>query len=86
MKQLLLTAIMAVLAGLSSLQAQTYPARPITIVVPFPAGGPTDLIARVKDPGQSEMRAGVGGVKQDGFTEFHFRFVMQSGDTGALRQ
>src|ERR1700719_4477619 len=27
--------------------AQTCPARPITIVVPFPAGGPTDTLGRV---------------------------------------
>jgi tripartite-type tricarboxylate transporter receptor subunit TctC len=27
--------------------AQTYPARPITMIVPFPAGGPTDVVARV---------------------------------------
>jgi len=28
-------------------RAQTYPSRTITIIVPFPAGGPTDAIARV---------------------------------------
>jgi tripartite-type tricarboxylate transporter receptor subunit TctC len=28
-------------------QAQAYPMRPITIVVPYPAGGPTDTLARI---------------------------------------
>src|SRR6516162_3574513 len=28
-------------------RAQSYPSRPITMIVPFPAGGPTDTIGRI---------------------------------------
>jgi tripartite-type tricarboxylate transporter receptor subunit TctC len=36
-----------VAAGTLAAQAQGYPSRNITIVVPYPAGGPTDTIARI---------------------------------------
>jgi tripartite-type tricarboxylate transporter receptor subunit TctC len=48
MKALLATCALAVTFGASSTgTAQSYPARPITIVVPFSAGGPTDTLARI---------------------------------------
>ena len=31
----------------TEVSAQVYPSRPITVIVPFPAGGPTDTIARI---------------------------------------
>ena len=50
--------------------AQAYPSKPVRVIVPFPPGGTTDLIARIMQPrfqetlGQSvliENRAGAGG-------------------------
>src|SRR5438067_9571957 len=38
---------LALLAGGACADAQTYPTRPITIVVPFPPGGSTDVVARI---------------------------------------
>ena len=43
-----LTAIMAAVTVLCGpAVAQTYPSRPVTMIVPFPAGGPTDSVARI---------------------------------------
>jgi len=41
------TVAAAALAAAGSLRAQTWPAKPLRMVVPFPAGGPTDSFARL---------------------------------------
>ena len=43
----LLAAIAITLAGAGNAHAESFPSRPITIVVPYPAGGPTDTLARI---------------------------------------
>jgi tripartite-type tricarboxylate transporter receptor subunit TctC len=43
----LLTLLVATLAGIVGANGQTYPARPITMVVPFAVGGPVDVVARI---------------------------------------
>ena len=56
-KLLLAAAVASIAAGIGDAAAQTYPSRPITVIVPFPAGGPTDTTARVITEG---MRAALG--------------------------
>ncbi len=69
---LYLGASVALLPGPSRIaRAQTYPARPVTLIVPYPAGGSTDVVLRTlaraaEQPlGQSivvENRPGAGGT------------------------
>ncbi len=47
MRKLVALVLLFVAAGFSGARADTYPSRTITIVVPYPAGGPTDTIARI---------------------------------------
>ena len=71
MKPLLLSIALAfLLQSAPDASAQTYPSRPITMVVPFAAGGPVDVVARVlsepmrKSLGQSvvvDYTTGAGG-------------------------
>jgi tripartite-type tricarboxylate transporter receptor subunit TctC len=42
-----LIAALATLVGIATASAQSYPARPITAIVPASAGGPTDTIGRI---------------------------------------
>ena len=57
-----------ILFGAAAAQAQTYPSRPITLVVPFPPGGSTDAAARIMAErmratlGQSVVIENVGGA------------------------
>lgn len=50
-------ALAASLAGTCGALAQVYPSRPITVVVPFAAGGATDVVARVM---AERMRSSLG--------------------------
>jgi tripartite-type tricarboxylate transporter receptor subunit TctC len=50
-------ALSTILGFAGSTAAQVYPSRPVTMVVPYPAGGPTDTIGRIMAEG---LRASLG--------------------------
>jgi tripartite-type tricarboxylate transporter receptor subunit TctC len=68
LKGMALCALAFALAQPVAAQAQSYPTRPITVVVPFPAGGPSDVVARIiteamgKSLGQTMVIENVGGA------------------------
>jgi tripartite-type tricarboxylate transporter receptor subunit TctC len=54
----LLTALVLGLATAAGVQAQGWPDKPVTLLVPFPPGGSTDLIARTLSPKLQEKFGG----------------------------
>jgi tripartite-type tricarboxylate transporter receptor subunit TctC len=68
MKHTFKLALTALVLACGSAQAQPYPNKPITLVVPFAAGGPTDVVARMmaipmgKSLGQSVVVENVNGA------------------------
>jgi tripartite-type tricarboxylate transporter receptor subunit TctC len=70
-KSLMLVLALAVTAGTATAAEQKFPARPVRMVVPFPAGAASDFLARVVATRMSEVygqqmvvdnRAGAGGL------------------------
>jgi tripartite-type tricarboxylate transporter receptor subunit TctC len=54
----LLTALVLGLTAAAGVEAQTWPDKPVTLLVPFPPGGSTDLIARTVGPRLQEKLGG----------------------------
>jgi len=50
-------ALAATLAGVENASAQAWPSRPITLIVPYSAGGPTDTLGRIL---AEHMRTSIG--------------------------
>ena len=51
------TTLVCTLAGLGAAVAQPFPSRPVTLIVPFGAGGPVDTLARAMS---EAMRGSLG--------------------------
>jgi tripartite-type tricarboxylate transporter receptor subunit TctC len=68
MRKVIALALALLAAGALPVSAENYPSRTITIVVPYPAGGPTDTLARILAErlqgalGQSVIVENIGGA------------------------
>jgi tripartite-type tricarboxylate transporter receptor subunit TctC len=64
----MLAAVLLMTAGMNGAQAEDYPARTVTIIVPFAAGGPADITGRIvadifnRHLGQKFVVENVGGA------------------------
>jgi tripartite-type tricarboxylate transporter receptor subunit TctC len=67
-RHLMAAAALLMVAGMNGAQAQEYPARTVTIIVPFAAGGPADITGRIvgdifnRHLGQKFVVENVGGA------------------------
>jgi tripartite-type tricarboxylate transporter receptor subunit TctC len=55
LKRISVAAIAALTATIATASAQTYPTKPVTMIIPFAAGGPTDVLGRVMAQRMSEV-------------------------------
>src|SRR3954462_13772764 len=63
MKMVTVTILGWVCAALA--QAQSFPSKPVRVVVPYTAGGPADLLVRALGPKLTEARGLAGGAPAD---------------------
>jgi tripartite-type tricarboxylate transporter receptor subunit TctC len=77
MRNITVGVLLALLCGVAAAQAEDYPTRPVTLVVPNPPGGPTDTLARIVADGMRgplgqplviENITGAGGTIAGGHT------------------
>jgi len=68
MRKVIALALALLAAGTLAVSAESYPSRTVSIVVPYPAGGPTDTLARILAErlqgalGQSVIVENIGGA------------------------
>jgi tripartite-type tricarboxylate transporter receptor subunit TctC len=55
LKKHLAIAVILLVASIASAAAQSYPSRPVRVIVPFAPGGPTDVFARLMSQKMSEQ-------------------------------